>query len=174
VWVEVLALTALLLPGLIALLASAWLIQVAVATTPLPPLRKRTTAKVIAGFALLLVVPAAYGVTHPLAHGSVYGSGSSREVTFALANHGFADVRVTAVSVSDLFSAFPVARLAGPAVPFTVDARAERRVRLTVSQGGCSDGGPMRANALVRYRLLGSELSARIPVEVTLRPCGPG
>ena len=158
----------LMMPGIIALLASAWLIQVAVATTPIRPLPKRTTARLMALFAALLAIPAAYGAAHPLGMGSQFGPQSPKELTFGLRNQGFADMRVTDISLDTPIHGLSVAR---EPLPFALDGRHERVVRLGLHQAGCGSGGPLPAHAIVRYSLLGSDFTARIPVEVPLKPC---
>jgi hypothetical protein len=159
-------------PGIVDLLLSAWLIQVAVATTAIRPLSKRTTARAIMVLVMLLAIPAAYGATHPVRTGSSYGPFSAKELTVAIRNDGFADVRVTRVSLDTDVSGIR-ATVRGP-MPFTLSARRGTRVRLRVQQAGCGAGGPMSADALVRYRVFGSTQIAKIPVEVPIKACARG
>jgi hypothetical protein len=183
------------MPFLVAFLASALLMRAAVATTPIRPLPRRITVQLIAACALLLAVPAWYGLKHPLWYGSVVGETVSDpplrstlgEHTFGLRNAGFADVRVDDVSLA---LEAPVATLvdvradrdlpvppgspfpASPRPPFMVPARGEMFVQLRLRERGC--GGPVRGAAVVRYRLLGVQRVTRIPVRVPVGACASG
>lgn len=159
-------------PGVVDLLLSAWLIQLAVATTAIRPLPKRTTARVIVVLMMLLAIPATYGATHPVRTGSSYGPSSAKELTVAIRNDGFADVRITRVALDTDVSGIQ-ASVRGP-MPFILAARDGTRVRLRVQQAGCGTGGPINADAVVRYRLFGSTQIAKIPVEVPIKACARG
>jgi hypothetical protein len=156
-------------PGIVDLLLSAWLIQITVATTAIRPLSKQATARVIAVLIMLLAIPAAFGVSHPVRPGSTYGPFSAKELRFAIANAGFGDVRVLRISLDADVRGI---RMLEAPKPFTLAGRHERVVRLRIHQTGCGAGGPLRADAVVRYRLLGSDKVARMPVEVPIRACG--
>jgi hypothetical protein len=173
------------LPLPVAFLASAWLIRVAVATTPIRPLPKRITARLIAVFALLLVIPAWYGLWHPLWLNSVATGDTAGSLTFVIQNKGFADLRVEAVSLrspapveavgvqldrkwpSPPGSPFPPS----PSPPFTIAGRGDAFVLLHLRHLGCGSGGAFPADAVVRYRLLGSEHVAQVPVTVPVKAC---
>jgi hypothetical protein len=158
-------------PGVVDLLLSAWLVQITVATTAVRPLSKQATTKVIAVFVMLLTIPAAYGASHPVRPGSTRGPFSANELQFGVDNDSFTDVRVTQISLDTDVEGI---RVVGAPTPFTLAARHERLVRLRVDQTACGTGGPLRGDALVRYRLLGSDNVARIPVDVPISACGRG
>jgi hypothetical protein len=164
------------MPGVIAFLASAWLIRAAVATTPIPPLSKRVTTRIVAVCAILLAIPAWYGLTHPLWQGSVVTSDSARTLTFGLRNGGFAEVRVESISLSTSGPAVALAGIKGDRQPpFTIGGREEALVQLRLRHlGGCGSGGELPGDAVVRYRLLGSVHVARVPVELPVKACARG
>jgi hypothetical protein len=185
------------MPLPVAFVLSAWLIRVVVATTPIRPLPKQVTARLIAVSALLLAVPAWYGLTHPLWLGSLVAYESDPPArsalghhTFSLKNAGFADARVEGVA---LRADVPVVELVGvradrepplppgsPALaltdaappPFTIPGRGESFVQLLLRGRGC--GGPVRATAVVRYSLLGSPRVAAVPLRLPVRACAGG
>ena len=148
---------------------------------------KRATVRALAVGALFLGIPVVHGVLHPLWTDptSVAQPESRNLVTVPVENAGFADVQLESVA---LRSPVHMARLvdvrvdrhppfhpngpfASPRLPYTVEGGSQAFIQLRLRHRGCGSGGPIPADAVVRYRGLGGERTQALPVELTPRPC---
>jgi hypothetical protein len=168
------------LPWPIALLVAAALLRLIPGFGP-APLPKRTTAKLIAVGAALLLVPLAHGILHPLWPGSSYFSQTPKTAMFSLQNAGLATLELESLS---LRMPVPLAELRGvhigrqppfpdtamQGLPFELPPRKEAFVRLDLRPLGCGSG-PLRAEATYRFRVLGRTRVEILPIELVKRPC---
>jgi hypothetical protein len=169
------------LPWLVGLIVTAALLRLAPGAGP-APLPKRTTAKLTAVGAALLVIPAAHGILHPLwPSPSFLEPMPTPSATFWLRNAGFAAVELESVSLrtpvpllqlADVrVDDFPPVGRSSRGLPFELEARSEAFVQLRLRHPGCGTGPPLRGQALLRYRVYGLRRTETLPVPVLPRRC---